>query len=80
MGRVEPVPGVRARGRRTVAALCRGGGGRRLAIARPEAAATQLSNGNINRMMWKAEGWLMGYNGGPIRHPTSPVLTTANIA
>jgi 4-hydroxy-tetrahydrodipicolinate synthase len=32
-----------------------------------------FSNGNINRMMWKAEGWLMGYNGGPIRHPTSRV-------
>ena len=32
-----------------------------------------FSNGTINRMMWKAEGWLMGYNGGPIRHPTSRV-------
>jgi hypothetical protein len=28
---------------------------------------------SINRMMWKAEGWLMGYNGGPIRHPASRV-------
>ena len=31
VGRVEPVPRVRARGRRAVAALCRGGGRRRLA-------------------------------------------------
>ena len=37
------------------------------------ASVPNFSNGNINRMMWKAEGWLMGYNGGPIRHPTSRV-------
>ncbi len=33
------------------------------------ASVPNFSNGNINRMMWKAEGWLMGYNGGPIRQP-----------
>jgi 4-hydroxy-tetrahydrodipicolinate synthase len=37
------------------------------------ASVPNFSNGTINRMMWKAEGWLMGYNGGPIRHPTSRV-------
>jgi len=37
------------------------------------ASVPNFSNGNINRMMWKAEGWLQGYNGGPIRHPTSRV-------
>ena len=31
-------------------------------------------------MMWKAEGWLMGYNGGPIRHPTSRVYDHHDIA
>ena len=33
----------------------------------------QASNGLINRMMWKYEGWLQGYNGGPLRHPTARV-------
>ena len=41
VGRVEPVPGVRARGRRTVAALCRGGGRRRLAFPRAGGRAGQ---------------------------------------
>ncbi|WAC59029.1 dihydrodipicolinate synthase family protein [Brevundimonas sp. SL130] len=33
----------------------------------------QAGNGLINRMMWKYEGWLQGYNGGPLRHPTARV-------
>ncbi len=33
----------------------------------------QGGNGLINRMMWKYEGWLQGYNGGPLRHPTARV-------
>jgi 4-hydroxy-tetrahydrodipicolinate synthase len=28
------------------------------------------SNGLINRMIWKYQSWLQGYNGGPIPHPT----------
>ena len=28
------------------------------------------SNGLINRMIWKYQAWLQGYNGGPIPHPT----------
>lgn len=37
------------------------------------AAVPQGGNGLINRMMWKYEGWLQGYNGGPLRHPTARV-------
>ncbi|WP_267381418.1 MULTISPECIES: dihydrodipicolinate synthase family protein [unclassified Sphingomonas] len=29
--------------------------------------------GLINRMMWKYQSWLQGYNGGPLRHPTGRV-------
>lgn len=36
-------------------------------------AVPQAGNGLLNRMMWKYEGWLQGYNGGPIRHPTARV-------
>jgi len=32
------------------------------------------SGGLINRMMWKYEGWLQGYNGGPLPHPTQRVF------
>jgi 4-hydroxy-tetrahydrodipicolinate synthase len=28
------------------------------------------SNGLINRVIWKYQSWLQGYNGGPIPHPT----------
>ncbi|WP_372731507.1 dihydrodipicolinate synthase family protein [Novosphingobium sp.] len=31
------------------------------------------AHGLINRMMWKYEGWLQGYNGGPMPHPTMRV-------
>lgn len=30
-------------------------------------------NGLINRLMWKYQSWLQGYNGGPIPHPTPRV-------
>lgn len=38
-------------------------------------AVPQASNGLINRMMWKYESWLQGYNGGPLRHPTARVYS-----
>ncbi|CAM2175569.1 dihydrodipicolinate synthase family protein [Burkholderia orbicola] len=31
------------------------------------------SNGLLNRMMWKYQSWLQGYNGGPLPHPTARV-------
>ncbi|EZP74545.1 Dihydrodipicolinate synthetase [Sphingomonas paucimobilis] len=31
--------------------------------------------GLLNRMLWKYQGWLQGYNGGPLRHPTARVYT-----
>ena len=37
------------------------------------ASVPQAGNGLINRMMWKYEAWLQGYNGGPLRHPTARV-------
>lgn len=33
-------------------------------------AVPVASNGLINRMIWKYQAWLQGYNGGPIPHPT----------
>lgn len=36
-------------------------------------AVTGFSGGLINRMMWKYQSWLQGYNGGPLRHPTARV-------
>ncbi|WP_372732664.1 dihydrodipicolinate synthase family protein [Novosphingobium sp.] len=33
----------------------------------------QAGGGLINRMLWKYESWLQGYNGGPLRHPTGRV-------
>ncbi|MBP0595710.1 dihydrodipicolinate synthase family protein [Paraburkholderia sp. LEh10] len=35
----------------------------------------QASNGLINRVMWKYEAWLQGYNGGPLRHPTARIYS-----
>jgi len=38
------------------------------------AIAQQLHGGMfINRMMWKFQGWLQGYNGGPLRMPTQRI-------
>lgn len=34
-----------------------------------------VSSGLINRMIWKYQNWLQGYNGGPLRHPTPRVYT-----
>lgn len=30
-------------------------------------------NGLLNRMAWKYQGWLQGYNGGPLPHPTQRI-------
>lgn len=40
-----------------------------------KSAAAQALNGGffINRMLWKFQGWLQGYNGGPLRMPTSKI-------
>lgn len=43
------------------------------AARRAFSAVPQAGNGLINRMMWKYEAWLQGYNGGPLRHPTARV-------
>lgn len=32
------------------------------------------AGGLLNRMMWKYESWLQGYNGGPLPHPTQRVF------
>jgi len=40
----------------------------------------QAGNGLLNRMMWKYEGWLQGYNGGPLRHPTARVYARDMVA
>jgi 4-hydroxy-tetrahydrodipicolinate synthase len=37
-------------------------------------AVPQVGGGLINRMVWKYEGWLQGYNGGPLRHPTGRIF------
>lgn len=37
------------------------------------AAAPMAGGGLLNRMMWKYQGWLQGYNGGPLPHPTQRV-------
>lgn len=38
------------------------------------------SNGLINRVVWKYEAWLQGYNGGPLRHPTARIYQRDMIA
>jgi 4-hydroxy-tetrahydrodipicolinate synthase len=40
-----------------------------------KAALAQALNGGafINRMAWKFQGWLQGYNGGPLRLPTQRI-------
>jgi 4-hydroxy-tetrahydrodipicolinate synthase len=30
--------------------------------------------------MWKYEGWLQGYNGGPLRHPTMRIYLRDMVA
>ncbi|WP_447902531.1 dihydrodipicolinate synthase family protein [Pseudomonas serbica] len=37
------------------------------------ASLPMAANGLLNRMMWKYQGWLQGYNGGPMPHPTQRV-------
>ncbi|MBX3195677.1 MAG: dihydrodipicolinate synthase family protein [Microbacteriaceae bacterium] len=38
------------------------------------AVSQQLNGGNfINRQLWKFQGWLRGYNGGPLRQPTQRI-------
>ncbi|WP_027802370.1 dihydrodipicolinate synthase family protein [Paraburkholderia dilworthii] len=32
------------------------------------------ANGLLNRMLWKYQAWLQGYNGGPMPHPTQRVF------
>ena len=39
-----------------------------------QALAPQLHGGNfLNRQAWKFQGWLQGYNGGPLRMPTQRI-------
>jgi 4-hydroxy-tetrahydrodipicolinate synthase len=39
-----------------------------------QALAPQMNGGNfINRQAWKFQGWLQGYNGGPLRMPTQRI-------
>jgi len=38
------------------------------------ASLPMAANGLLNRMMWKYQGWLQGYNGGPLPHPTQRVF------
>jgi 4-hydroxy-tetrahydrodipicolinate synthase len=40
-----------------------------------KAAQTQVLHGGafINRQAWKFQGWLQGYNGGPLRQPTQRI-------
>lgn len=40
----------------------------------------QAGSGLINRMLWKYEGWLQGYNGGPLRHPTARLYARDMVA
>jgi 4-hydroxy-tetrahydrodipicolinate synthase len=36
-------------------------------------APTMHGGAFINRQMWKFQGWLQGYNGGPLRMPTQRI-------
>lgn len=38
------------------------------------------SNGLINRVIWKYQSWLQGYNGGPIPHPTPRIYSRDMVA
>jgi 4-hydroxy-tetrahydrodipicolinate synthase len=42
--------------------------------ARKAVASVPMTGaGLINRTLWKYHGWLQGYNGGPLRHPTARI-------
>ena len=43
-------------------------------------AIAHSSFGLINRVVWKYEGWLQGYNGGPLRHPTPRIYQREMVA
>jgi 4-hydroxy-tetrahydrodipicolinate synthase len=48
----------------------------KLAPARQSHGAVQASSAGghfLNRMVWSYGAWLMGYNGGPLRHPTMKI-------
>ena len=38
------------------------------------------SNGLINRVIWKYQSWLQGYNGGPFPHPTPRIYARDMLA
>ena len=42
-----------------------------MAIARASAYVPHTQF--LNRMLWKYQGWLSGFNGGPLRQPTMKV-------
>jgi 4-hydroxy-tetrahydrodipicolinate synthase len=43
--------------------------------------AQQMHGGHfINRMVWKFQGWLQGYNGGPLRMPTQRIHDAQMVA
>lgn len=44
------------------------------------ASVPVASNGLINRVIWKYQSWLQGYNGGPIPHPTPRIYARDMIA
>lgn len=42
--------------------------------ARKAWASVPIGGGGLlNRMLWKYQNWLQGYNGGPLRHPTARI-------
>lgn len=44
-------------------------------MARKNVAATYMTSTHfINRHIWKYEGWLSGFNGGPLRQPTMKII------
>ncbi len=44
------------------------------------ASLPMASAGLLNRMIWKYQGWLQGYNGGPLPHPTQRVFQRDMVA
>jgi 4-hydroxy-tetrahydrodipicolinate synthase len=43
-------------------------------VANRNTAVTVQTGHFINRMAWKYQGWLSGYNGGPLRLPTNKIV------